>query len=111
MEDPPREPPPARFVEALSRGARGPNLPSRASDHTHGAPKLATSDQPVLALALDDAPSLRSLTPDALAAVQGASLCVLAETEVAVGSPTVRARLAAELDRIVAAFAAEARVG
>jgi len=43
--------------------------------------------------------------------VQGASLCVLAETEVAVGSPTVRARLAAELDRIVAAFAAEARVG
>jgi hypothetical protein len=87
VEDPPREPPPARFVEALSRGARGPvppvaRQPSRASDHTHGAPKLAMSDQPVLA-----------------------------ETDVAVGSPTVRARLAAELDRIVAAFAAEARVG
>jgi len=43
--------------------------------------------------------------------VQGASLRVLAETGVVVGSPSVRARLAAELDRIVAAFAAEARVG
>lgn len=52
------------------------------------------SDLPVLALALDDAPSLRPLTPEALAAVQGASLRVLAETGVAVGSPTVRARLA-----------------
>jgi hypothetical protein len=69
------------------------------------------SDQPVLALALDDAPSLRPLTPDAIAAAQGASLRVLGETGVAVGSSTARARLAAELDRIVAAFAAEAGVG
>jgi trimethylamine--corrinoid protein Co-methyltransferase len=53
------------------------------------------SDQPVLALALDDAPALRPLTPDALVAVQGASLRILAETGVAVGSPTVRVRLAA----------------
>lgn len=69
------------------------------------------SDQPVLALALDDSPSPRPLTPDAIAAVQGASLRVLGETGVAVGSSTVRARLAAELDRIVVAFAAEAGVG
>jgi len=53
------------------------------------------SDQPVLGLALDDPPSLRPLTPDALAAVQRASLRVLAETGVAVGSPTARALLAA----------------
>jgi len=58
------------------------------------------SDQPVLALALDDAPSLRPLTPDALAAVQGASLRVLAETGVVVGSPSVRARLAAAGARV-----------
>jgi trimethylamine--corrinoid protein Co-methyltransferase len=52
------------------------------------------SDQPIHALALDETPSLRPLTPDALAAVQGASLRVLAETGVSVGSPGVRARLA-----------------
>ncbi len=40
-------------------------------------------DPPVLALALADAPSLRPLTPDALAAVLAASLDILAETGVA----------------------------
>ena len=53
------------------------------------------SDRPVLALALDDTPPFRPLTPDALAAVQGASLRVLAQTGIAVGSPGVRVRLAA----------------
>ncbi len=52
-------------------------------------------DQPVLALALDEVPSLRPLTPDALAAIRGASLRVLEQTGVAVDSASVRARLAA----------------
>jgi trimethylamine:corrinoid methyltransferase-like protein len=47
------------------------------------------SDQPVLALALDNAPPFRPRMPDALVAVQRASLRVLEETGVAVGSPTV----------------------
>jgi trimethylamine--corrinoid protein Co-methyltransferase len=58
------------------------------------------SDPPVVSLALDDGPSFRPLTPDALAAVQGASLRVLAETGVGVGSPAVRARLAAAGARV-----------
>lgn len=58
------------------------------------------TDPPIHALALDDVPPFHPLTPDALAAVQGASLRVLAETGVAVGSPTVRARLAAAGARV-----------
>jgi len=51
-------------------------------------------DSPVLSLALDDRPSFRPLTPDALAAVRDATLRVLAETGVVVGSPGIRAHLA-----------------
>ena len=58
------------------------------------------TDPPIHALALDEVPPFRPLTADAQAAAQGASLRVLAETGVAVGSPAVRARLAAAGARV-----------
>ena len=58
------------------------------------------TDPPIHVLALDEVPPFRPLTPDALVAVQEASLRVLAETGVAVGSPAVRARLAAAGARV-----------